>query len=130
MPRDSTNSDDDNGISPDFPAKLRRARKMRGLTQGQLSKRIGADVQRISRYERGVLVPTTKLIVRLAEALDVNLDYLLRDGEEHAAGAIRDPELLERFTQVDSLPDKDKEILKALLEAFIKKHRFEQLARE
>lgn len=120
----------DNGISPEFPAKLREARRRRGLTQGQLSKHIGTDVQRISKYERGVLVPTTKLLVRLAQVLDVNIDYLLRDGEDNAVGAIRDPELLDHFAQVDALPEKDKEILKTLLQAFIKKHQFEQLARQ
>lgn len=86
--------------------------------------RSGLSPCRVSR------LPTTKLLVRLADALEVNLDYLLRDGEPHAVGEIRDPELLEHFVQVDALPEKDRETLKTLLEAFIKKHRFEQLAME
>ncbi len=115
-------------ISPDLSEKLKQARKQKGLTQGQLAKKIGADIQRISKYERSVLIPTTEIMVKLSVALDVSLDYLLKNGKNQVTGKIRDTELIDQFTQVDALPDKDRDILKALLEAFIKKHRFEELA--
>ncbi len=115
-------------ISPDLSTKLKQARKQKGVTQGQLAKKIGADIQRISKYERGVLIPTTEIMVKLSVALDVSLDYLLKNGKNQVTGKIRDAELIDQFTQVDALPDKDRDILKALLEAFIKKHRFEELA--
>ncbi len=97
-------------------------------SQGQLSKKIGADIQRISKYERGVLIPTTEIMVKLSVALDVSLDYLLKNCKNQVAGKILDTELIDQFSQVDALPDEDRHILKALLEAFIKKHRFEELA--
>ncbi len=115
-------------IPPDLAEKLKQARKQKGLTQGQLAKKIGADIQRISKYERGVLIPTTEIMVKLSDALDVSLDYLLKNGKNRVAGKIRDTELIDQFIQVDTLPEKDRHILKALLEAFIKKHRFEELA--
>lgn len=115
-------------IPPDLAEKLKQARKQIGLTQGQLAKKIGADIQRISKYERGVLIPTTDIMVKLSDALDVSLDYLLKNGKNRVAGKIRDTELIDQFIQVDTLPEKDRHILKALLEAFIKKHRFEELA--
>ena len=115
-------------IPPDLAEKLKQARKQKGLTQGQLAKKIGADIQRISKYERGVLIPTTEIMVKLSDALDVSLDYLLKNGKNRVAGKIRDTELIDQFVQVDTLPEKDRHILKALLEAFIKKHRFEELA--
>jgi transcriptional regulator with XRE-family HTH domain len=117
-------------ISSQFPSRLKGVRKQRGLTQGQLSKRIGADVQRVSRYERGLLVPTTELLAKIAEVLDVSMDYLVRNGEDRAMGRVRDRELVDLFVQVDGLPEKDRGILKQLIEAFVKKHRFEELARE
>ncbi len=124
MLKQSTNKN----ISPDLSEKLKRARKEKGLTQGQLAKKIGADIQRISKYERGVLIPTTEIMVKLSIALDVSLDYLLKNGKNQVTGKIRDTELIDQFSQVDALPDEDRHILKALLEAFIKKHRFEELA--
>ncbi len=115
-------------IPPDLAEKLKQARKQKGLTQGQLAKKIGADIQRISKSERGVLIPTTEIMVKLSDALDVSLDYLLKNGKNRVAGKVRDTELIDQFIQVDALPEKDRHILKALLEAFIKKHRFEELA--
>ena len=126
MPNKSTNI----YISPELSEKLKQARKQKGLTQGQLAQKIGADIQRISKYERGVLIPTTGIIVKLSNTLDVSLDYLLKNGKNRVTGKIKDSELIDQFIQVDSLPEKDRHILKALLEAFIKKHRFEELAME
>ncbi len=68
------------------------------------------------------------MMVKLSEALDVSLDYLLKNGKNQVSGKIRDPQLLDCFAQVDTLPDKDRDVLKDLLEAFIDKHRFEELA--
>ncbi len=126
MPNKSTNM----YISPELSEKLKQARKQKGLTQGQLAQKIGADIQRISKYERGVLIPTTGIIVKLSNTLDVSLDYLLKNGKNRVTGKVKDSELIDQFIQVDSLPEKDRHILKALLEAFIKKHRFEELAME
>jgi transcriptional regulator with XRE-family HTH domain len=36
-------------IPPDLAEKLKQARKQKGLTQRQLAKKIGADIQRISK---------------------------------------------------------------------------------
>jgi len=122
------NKSTDTMIPSDLAEKLKQARKQKGLTQGQLAKKIGADIQRISKYERGVLIPTTEIMVKLSDALDASLDYLLKNGKNRVAGKIRDTELIDQFVEVDTLPEKDRHILKALLEAFIKKHRFEELA--
>lgn len=113
---------------PQLPVKLKQARSERGLTQGQLAKKTGVDIQRLSKYERGVLVPTTEVIVKISDALGVSLDYLLKNGKNTVVGQIKDSELLKHMIQVDTLPDKDRLILKEILEAFIKKHRFEELA--
>ena len=75
-----------------------------------------------------MLVPTTEIMVKLSNALDVSLDYLLKNGKNQVTGKIRDAELIDQVVQIDTLPEKDRQILKSLLEAFIKKHQFEELA--
>ena len=112
---------------PEFAEKLKKARTQKGLTQGQLAKQAGTDSQRISKYERGVIVPTTAILVKLADALDVNLDFLLREAEGRDVWKIRDTALLDQFTQIDSLPENNKQLIKGLLDAFIKKSKFEML---
>ena len=58
----------------------------------------------------------------------MSLDYLLREAEDRAVGKIRDTVLLDQFTEIDSLPESDKVLVKGLLDAFIKKSKFEILA--
>jgi transcriptional regulator with XRE-family HTH domain len=113
---------------PEFAEKLKQAKKQKGLTQGQLAKRAGTDSQRGSRYEGSVLVPTTAILVKLADVLEVSLDFLLREAEDRAVDKIRDAALLDQLTQIESLPENDKRIIKGLLDAFIKKSKFEMLA--
>lgn len=38
--------------------------------------KIGVDLHRISKYERGVLYPTIELLLKLADLFEVSLDYL------------------------------------------------------
>lgn len=115
-------------ILPKLSEKLKQARKQKGLTQGQLAQKIGADIQRISKYERGILIPTTEIMIKLSNALDVSLDYLLKNEKNQVTGKVKDAELIDQFVLVDALPDPDRHMLKALLDAFIKKHQFEALA--
>ena len=115
-------------FSPNLSKKLKQARKQKGLTQSQLAQKIGADIQRISKYERSILIPTTEIMVKLSNALDVSLDYLLKDDKNRVTGKVKDTELVDQFVQIDALPEQDRHMLKALLEAFIKKYQFEALA--
>lgn len=92
-------------VSPELADKLKQARKQKGLTQGQLAQKTGADIQRISEYERAVLVPTTKIMVKLYDALDVSLDYLLKNGKNRVTGKVKDAELVDQFIQVDALKE-------------------------
>jgi transcriptional regulator with XRE-family HTH domain len=115
-------------ISTKFSEKLKLARRQKGFTQGQLAQRVGSDSQRISKYERGVMVPTTAILIKLANALEVSLDYLWLGAEDRAVSKIQDAALLNQFTQIESLAGNDKFLIKGLLDAFIKKSKFEMLA--
>ncbi len=61
-------------LSPEFPNRLRQLRKTKGWSHGQLGEMIGADLQIISKYERGVMWPTMELMVRLAKVFKVSVD--------------------------------------------------------
>lgn len=115
-------------IAPDFGDKLKYARIAKGLTQGQLAHRVGADTNRISKYENAAIVPPTGMLVKLADVLGVSVDYLIRGGDDHPVTTLRDPELLRRFTDLDVLPEADRLVVLTLIDAFVKKRKFEQLA--
>ncbi len=112
-----------------LPDKLKKLRRSRGLSQGQLGNKLGVNVQLISKYERGVVCPPTNMVVRIASVFDVSLDYLLRDEANMAINKIRSRELLKHIEEIEQLPEEDQQVLTSLLDAFIKKYKFEQLAR-
>ena len=114
-------------LSDDFPAKLRDLRKRRGWSQGQLAQKIGADLQRVSKYERGVIWPTMELMVAIAKAFDVTVDFLIRDDKNAAVGKIRNQALLNQLEQINDLPEEDQKTVVSFLDAFIKRRKFEEL---
>lgn len=60
-----------------FPTRLRQIRQQRKLTQEQLGKKVNVTKVSISGYESGNRTPDMETLQKLAEALDVSVDYLL-----------------------------------------------------
>ena len=62
-----------------FGERLKLARRRSGLSLRGLSSRIGGRVsaQAIGKYERGEMMPSSTVVIALAEALDVSMSYLL-----------------------------------------------------
>ena len=61
-----------------FSARVNSLRKQKGLTQQGLADTSGIHVQQIKRYEAGHAQPTAEALKRLALALHVTSDALLR----------------------------------------------------
>lgn len=57
--------------------RLKKARKNKGLTQAQLGKLLNVSDATINRYERGQRKPDPDMLRKLAEVLDVSVDYLV-----------------------------------------------------
>lgn len=68
----------------DIGDRIKSRRIELGLTQDQLGKRIGWPDSRIGIYERGENKPGRKAIAKLAEALEVSVEYLVK-GQEATA---------------------------------------------
>ena len=109
--------------------RIKRLRRERGWSQAQLGNKLAVHQKQVSGYERDVHVPSTDLLVRVAEAFDVSLDYLVSGSRGDSERIdVADRELIRHMEAIDKLPAKDKEAVKAVLESFILKHRFQQLA--
>lgn len=119
--------DKESALSQDFTKKLKELRAKNGWSQGQLGKKIGADLQRISKYERGVMWLTMGLMVRLAKAFDVSVDYLIREEENVAINTIKNLELLHKIEEINGLPEEDQYTIISFFDAFIKRRKFEEL---
>jgi transcriptional regulator with XRE-family HTH domain len=59
-----------------FGARIIEIRKEKGMSQDQLAKALGATPTTVGRYERDEVKPSIEMAVKIAEALDVSLDYL------------------------------------------------------
>lgn len=58
--------------------RLKLARLKARLSQRELADRVGVSAMSISKYENNVMVPGAETLVKLAQALDVRLEFLLR----------------------------------------------------
>jgi transcriptional regulator with XRE-family HTH domain len=64
-----------------FGRAIRRARKVRGLSQEALGFEAELDRTYVSGVERGTRNPTVRVVVRLASALGVRASSLFRSAE-------------------------------------------------
>jgi transcriptional regulator with XRE-family HTH domain len=117
----------DNKITASFPERLRRLRRDRDWSQGQLANKVGIDVQRISKYERGISNPPLETLARIARVFGVSLDYLLT-GKSSKVEKLQNAQLIERIEELENLPKEYQETLISVLDSFIKRNKFEELA--
>lgn len=99
-----------------FSDRLVFARKQKKIKQSDLGKMIGTSGDIIGKYERGENTPSIEVAAKIADALDVTLDYLAKDGEYDQL----DKNTLERLRDIQNLSEENKSHVFALLDAFIK----------
>ena len=111
--------------------KIKKLRKERNLSQAQVAIKIGTDARRISNYENNINIPTTDLLVKIAEIFNVSMDYLVKaDVENTATTPIRDKKLLEQFEEVDRMPEEEKKHIMFLIQSVIDNKRVKKLVQE
>ena len=69
-----------------------------GMTQEQLSEKIGIETQSCSNMERGTRLFSVEVLLKIAEALNVSADYILT-GKHNAKTPIT--EALEKLSPTD-----------------------------
>lgn len=63
-------------VSDPNPITIQEIRKLRGLSQRELGRRIGVSTSYVSRVERGMLAPRKRMCFLIAEALNVDVRVL------------------------------------------------------
>lgn len=77
-----------------FNERLKTLRIQRKMTQSELAKKIYIPQPAYSKYEVGTASPNPETLSKIADALDVSVDYLLGSGSQPARpGYIRVPVL-------------------------------------
>lgn len=95
---------------------LRQIRERKGWTQNHLAEVSGVPQPSIWRLEKGLILnPKTSLLRKLAEALGVTMDYLLREEEKPSFDEVlRDDEIGQAiFRGYEELDDQGRDQLKS-----------------
>jgi transcriptional regulator with XRE-family HTH domain len=103
-----------NRLMADFGENMLTVRKQKGMTQQELGKVIGLDKRVISKYENGQTIPSIKVAIQIAQALQVSLDYLA--GSDKSL-FIDDQEIIQLLKNYNDLADDIKITLKNMLKA-------------
>jgi transcriptional regulator with XRE-family HTH domain len=86
-------------------------RKKKGLSQADLGKIIGTSGDVIGRYERGDITPSVEVVSKIADALEVSVDYLLGKTKMEL-----DKQTLKRLEDIAKLPDENKNFVLNLID--------------
>jgi transcriptional regulator with XRE-family HTH domain len=113
-----------------LPERLKAARLARGLTQSQLAEKTGLHLKAISKYEQGVILPGADTLQKLITALAISADFLLiPEAKMEGIPKIKDPDLLERYLEIEDLNPKEKEALLTLIDSLLARRRLRELGK-
>jgi transcriptional regulator with XRE-family HTH domain len=90
-------------------------RKKKGISQADLGKRVETSGDIIGRYERDEVKPSIEVVIRMADALEVSLDFLVGKTDLEL-----DSSTLNRIREVSMLPEQDKQQVFMVVDALIR----------
>lgn len=100
----------------DFGNKIVQLRKGKSLSRDDLAKVVGTSSAIIGRYERNEITPSVDVAAKIAEALEVSLDYLVGN----ASVVIKDKTMLYRLELLDKIAEDDKTTILKVVDSFLK----------
>lgn len=106
--------------------RIKALRKKQQLTQKELAQKLNITFGQLNKYESGLNSPSPELLVRIADRLKVRLDYLMT-GHQLDDMPLKNMRLIERLKVLESLSQKDQEMVIDLIDAIIVKSRAQEL---
>ena len=105
----------------EFSERLKELRKQAHLTQVELASKLGIVQSSYADWERGKKKPTQENLVKIAQILNVSVDYLVGNSEERT-DELDNIELLFRMNS-EGLTEEEKEIYKKELIEFMEERK-------
>ena len=96
-----------------------QSRKEKGLSREQLAKRIGTSGPIVGRYERGDMMPSVEIATKIADALEVSLDYLVGK----SSLTMKDNSMMDRLEDIAKLPSIKQKELFNVLDAYLRDYK-------
>lgn len=105
----------------EFSERLKELRRQAGLTQVEVAEKLGISQPAYASWERGVKKPTQDNLVKIAQILNVSVDYLVGNSEEKS-DELDNIELLFRMNS-KGLTEEEKEIFRKELIEFMEERK-------
>lgn len=105
----------------EFSERLKKLRKDAGLTQVEVANKLGISQPAYASWERGIKKPTQDNLVKIAQILNVSVDYLVGNSQE-TLDELDNIELLFRMNS-KGLTEEEKEIFKKELIEFMEERK-------
>lgn len=105
----------------EFSERLKKLRKQAQLTQVDVAEELGISQPAYASWERGVKKPTQENLVKIAQVLNVSVDYLVGNSEEKS-DELDNIELLFRMNS-KGLTDEEKAVFKKELIEFMEERK-------
>lgn len=102
--------------------RIKLIRQQKKLSQQELGEKAGIHQKNISKYEKDDVAPSALTLKAIADILEVTTDYLLGND----AAVIKDTALLKQFKDIDNMPDKEKNSIMSVINAFIRDFKTQQ----
>ena len=90
-------------------------RKQKNLSQSALGKLIGTSGDIIGRYERSIITPSIEVTIKLADILNVSIDFLVGKTTLEL-----DKEAVERLEHITTLPKEKRRYLFNLMDIILR----------
>ena len=105
----------------EFSERLKELRRKSNFTQVEVAEKLGISQPAYASWERGVKKPTQENLVKIAQVLDVTVDYLVGNSDS-TEDELDNIELLFRMNS-KGLTDEEKEIFKKELIEFMEERK-------
>jgi transcriptional regulator with XRE-family HTH domain len=86
-------------------------RKRKKLSQAKLGQQIGTSGDIIGRYERNLMIPSIGVIIKIAEVLEVSIDFLVGKISQEI-----NQEISEKLIEVAQLPEDKQQYIIGLVD--------------
>ena len=60
-------------------SKITEIRKLKGISQYKLAKQVMMEQSNLARIEKGLTNPTIKTLLKISDALEINLEEVIKD---------------------------------------------------
>lgn len=106
----------------DFGSIVVELRKKQGISQTDLASQLGIHKNVLGRYERNEVLPSVEIARKIADILDVSLDYLTGKADVQMDKTTR-----ERILEVSKFEEDDRLHIFSVIDAFIAKRKIQSI---